>query len=368
MTADSAPVYAKPGLLVFLRDRNLVAQRFDSGSMHLDGDPVALPDTPASSQSSGFRAATVSTNGVLAYMNGAVTNSRLVWYDRSGRSLGTVPVPPAQYQLPSLSPDERTVSVDRYSSPNEADILLVDLARGVGTRFTYGPRLNVYSSWSPDGGRIAFESNRNGPFDIFIKSSSGALPETSLVVGQSQFNHPSSWSPDGRLLAFYELDPGTGFDLWLVPTDGSGPPVPYLRTPFQEQFPYISPNGRWMLYVSKESGRNEACVQSLPIPGHKFHTTGGCLYGLWRPDGKEILLVGLDTQSILSAEVLESGEVFRASAPRLLFRAPPNVIGFSVTRDGQRFLMPVPEGKVLAPSITMVLNWESELLARRADR
>ena len=173
MTADSAPVYAEPGLLVFLRDRNLVAQRFDPGSMRLQGDPVALPDTPAPSQTTGLRAATVSRNGVLAYMNGAVTNSRLVWYDRSGRTLGTVPVPAAQYQLPTLSPDQRTVSVDRYTGPNEADIMLVDLARGVGTRFTYGPRLNTFSSWSPDGSRIAFESNRNGPFDIFIKPSSG---------------------------------------------------------------------------------------------------------------------------------------------------------------------------------------------------
>jgi hypothetical protein len=280
-----------------------------------------------------------------------------------------VPVPAAQYQLPSFSPDERTVSVDRYTSPNEADVWLVDLARGVETRFTYGPRLNVFSIWSPDGSRMAFESNRNGPFDIYLKATNGALPETSLVVGQSQFKHPMSWSPDGRILAFYQLDPGTGFDIWLMPTDGSGPARPYLRTPFQDQFPVISPDGRWMLYVSDESGRPEAYVQSFPTPGRKYQvTTGGCSFGFWPKAAHELILLGLDGQSILSAEILETGESFRASGPRLLFRAPPNVTGFAVTRDAQRFLMPVPEGKTTAPSITVVFNWRAELAAHSAER
>ena len=368
-TADSAPIYAKPGYLVYLRDRNLVAQRFDAASLQVKGDPVALPDTPASSQNTGYRAATGSASGALAYMNGTITNSRLVWYDRAGRTVGTVPVPAAQYQLPALSPDERTVSVDRYTSPNESDIWLVDLARGVSTRFTYGPRLNTSSLWSPDGSRIAFESNRNGPFDIYVKPVSGASPETSLVVGQGQFKHPASWSPDGRTLAFYQLDPGTGFDIWLVPADGSGPPVPYLRTRFLDQLPVVSPDGRWLLYISNESGRSEAYVQSFPTPGHKYQvTTGGCLFGLWPKDARELILVGLDGQSISSADVLESGAAFRTGSPRLLFRTPPNVIGMAVTHDAQRFLLPVPEGKSVAPSITVVLNWQAELASHPADR
>jgi eukaryotic-like serine/threonine-protein kinase len=368
-TADGAPVYAAPGYLVFLRDRNLVAQRFDAGSMRLQGDPVTLPDTPGSSISTGYRAATVSTNGTLAYLNGAVTNSRLTWYDRSGRTLGVVPVPAAQYSVPSLSHDERRVSVDRAVSPNESDIWVVDLARGVATRFTYGPRQNIFSCWSPDDSRIAFESSRNGNFDIYVKPSSGALPETALVVGRSQFKHPYSWSPDGRFLAFYELNAGTAFDIFVVPTDGSGPPVPYLRTPFQEQFPDISPDGRWMLYNSDESGRPEAYVQSFPTTGHKYQvTTGGSLFGYWRRDGKEILMFGLDGQTVLSAEVLESGSDFRTASPRVLFRTPPNVFGFATTRDGQRFLMPVPEGKTIAQSITVVLHWKEELAKRTADR
>jgi Tol biopolymer transport system component len=298
-----------------------------------------------------------------------VTNSRLVWLDRTGRAIGTLPVPSAQYQLPSLSPDDRTLLVGRSQGPNEADELLIDLARGVATRFTYGPRQNIFGCWSSDGSRIAFESNRNGLFDIYVKPANGARPESALIAGGSQFKHPFSWSPDDRLLAFYALDAKTGFDLWLAPTDGSGPPRVFLQTPFQEQFPAISPDGRWMLYNSDESGRSEEYVQSFPEPGNKYQlTTGGCFYGLWRGNGKEIFLVGLDGQSILQADVLESATAFHASTPRLLFRLPANVVGFAATRDGQRFVCPIPEGRSGTQTATIVLDWQSELAARRAER
>src|SRR5262245_5739618 len=369
LEADSAPVYMEPGYLLFLRNRNLVAQRFDPGALRLMGDPVTLPDMPAQSNTSGARIATTTNGDALAYVNGTVNNSRLTWLDRAGHPVGTVPLPPAQYQFVSISPDQRTVALDRFTSPNESDLWLVDLARGVSTRFTYGPRTNALAIWSPDGTTIAFESTRNGPYDIFVKAASGATPETPLVVGRSQFKHPTSWTPDSRTLIYYELSRETGFDIYTVPADGSGPPVPYLKTPFQETFPFLSPDGRWMLYSSDESGRPEEYVQSFPTPGHKYQvTTGGALLALWRKDGKEIFIVGNDVQTLYAAEVLESGSEFRASAPHLLFRTPNTVFAVDATRDGQRFIMPVPEGKTVPPSITVVLNWKAELAARAAER
>ena len=115
--------------------------------------------------------------------------------------------------------------------------------------------------------------------------------------------------------------------------------------------------------------RSEAYVQSFPTPGRKYQvTTGGCLLAFWRGDGKEIIGLGLDGQSVYAAEVLESGAAFRAAAQRLLFRAPPNVTGVAVARDGQRFLMPVPEGRTAAASITVVLNWKAVLAPHADDR
>jgi len=332
------------------------------------GDPVTLPDTPGPSTSTGARAATVSTQGVLAYMNGSANNSRLAWFDRAGREVGTVPIAPAQYFVPILSPDGRTVSVSRGTSSTEADIWLVDLTRGVGTRFTYGPKNNTLGIWSRDGNRIAFESDRNGRFDIFVKGTSGAQPETALITGRSQFKHPSDWSPDDHLLAYYQMDAKTGFDIWLAPTDGSGPPRPYLQTPFQDQFPQFSPDGRWIMYISDESGRNEIYVQSFPTPARKYQvTTSGCQVAIWRPDGKEIFGIGLDGQTILSIDVLELGAAFRTGPSRTLFRGPINLTGFS-TRDGQRFLMAVPEGQAATSSITVAFDWISDLAAQSAER
>jgi Tol biopolymer transport system component/predicted Ser/Thr protein kinase len=369
LETDGAPIYVKPGYLVYLHDRNLVAQRFDAGAMRVRGDPIALPDTPGGSQRTGFGGVTASANGTLAYMNGTVTNSRLNWYDRTGRVIGTVPVPAAQYQFVGLSPDERTLAVDRFVGPNESDLWMVDLARGVGTRFTYGPRSNVLCIWSPDGSRIAFESNRNGPYDIFVKAANGAQPETPLVVGGSQFKHPVSWTPDSRTLLFYQLDRETGFDIYGVPADGSGPPVPYLKTPFQESFPVVSPDGRWLLYNSDESGRPEEYVQSFPTLGQKYKvTTGGALLGLWRKDGKEIFIESADGTSTLSAQVLESGTTFQASPPRLLFHFPFVVFGLAATRDGQRFIIPTPEGKLQGSSITIAFDWKADLAAHAAER
>jgi len=368
LSANSAPTYCEPGYLLFQRDFNLVAQRFDAGSLRMIGDPVTLPDTPGPSTSTGARAATVSTQGVLAYMNGSANNSRLAWFDRAGREVGTVPIAPAQYFVPILSPDGRTVSVSRGTSSTEADIWLVDLTRGVGTRFTYGPKNNSLGIWSRDGNRIAFESDRNGRFDTFVKGTSGAQPETALITGRSQFKHPSDWSPDDHLLAYYQMDAKTGFDIWLAPTDGSGPPRPYLQTPFQDQFPQFSPDGRWIMYISDESGRNEIYVQSFPTPARKYQvTTSGCQVAIWRPDGKEIFGIGLDGQTILSIDVLESGAAFRTGPSRTLFRGPINLTGFS-TRDGQRFLMAVPEGQAATSSITVAFDWISDLAAQSAER
>jgi eukaryotic-like serine/threonine-protein kinase len=369
MLADSSPTYAAPGYLFFLRGLNLAAQRFDAGLLRLVGEPTTLPDIPGSSTSSGFRAVTASTNGVLAYLNGGAVNRRLLWFDRSGRELGAVPVPPAQYELGALSPDERTVAIGRRTSPDQADVWLVDLARGVGTRFTYGPRQNLAPVWSPDGSRIAFESNRNGPWDVYTKPSSGANPEVPFLKSPAQFKHPSTWSPDGRFLIVSQMEPNTGFDVWIFPADGSGPGAPYLETPYDERVPAISPNGRWMLYTSDESGRPELYVQSFPTPGHKYQiSTTGCFVGTWRKDGKEIFLVGgADFQTMTSAIVEENGNSFRTGSPHFLFRAPPNSFGVATTGDGQRFLFSVPENEGTPLSVTVLLNWMAALAGSSSD-
>lgn len=182
------------------------------------------------------------------------------------------------------------------------------------------------------------------------------------------FKHPTDWSPDDRLLLYYQMDPRTGFDIWVTPTDGSGSPRPYLQTPFNETFPTFSPNGRWVVYLSDESGRTELYVQSFPDRGQKHQlTTTGCFAGGFRKDGREIFIGGPDN-TFYTMEVFESGATLRTGPPRALFPLPATVEGGDATRDGQRFLVALPQGEAMPPSITIVLDWKAALAAVPADR
>ncbi len=368
LSSITAPIYSD-GYLIFGRENTLMAQAFDPGSLRVHGDPIALPDLPAISQYTGYRLATATTSGAIAYINGNQIKSRLVWFDRSGRVTGLVPVAPAQYIIPTLSPDDRTIAVTRQVGPDESDVWLIDVARGVGTRFTFGPRSSNNAIWSRDGSQIAFESDRDGTAGVYVKPVSGATPEKLIWKSSTLFKHPTDWTPDGKQIVVYELNPQTGFDIMLVPSDGSGPPQPYLQTPFQETTPFLSPDGHWMLYSSNESGRNEIYVQSFPTPGHKVQvTTGGAFVALWNRSGKEIFVLAADGQGLSSVPIVESAASFEAGAPRPLFRFPQGTFGFAVTHDGTRFVGPVPQGGGGTRTITVVLNWKSALAAQVAGR
>ena len=360
--AESAPIFAAPGYLVFSRGSNLVVQGFEPKSLRITGEPVLLPDVPGQSTNYGYRAASAGARA-LAYATGREVNTRLTWLDRSGRELGTIPLPASQYRFANLSPDSRSAVVERYAGPNESDLWLVDVERGVANRFTYGPGLNVGGLWSHDGRSIVFESNRNGPWDIFVKSTNGAEPEKPILESPTQFKHPFSWSPDGRSITVEQLDAKTGWDIWVVPVDG-GAPTPYLRSPFDDRFPSISPDGRWMLYGSNESGRFETYVQSFPIPGRKYRVSAaGSFLALWRRDGKEILVFGPDGTTAFVAEVLSAGEDFRTAPMKPLFPIPLGMSGLSGNRDFSRFLTTLPAGKAGPSSITVVLDWPAALRA-----
>jgi len=362
MNAEAAPTYAEPGYLLFPRGLSLIAQRFDPGARRLGGEPIVLADAPGSSTSNGYRAVTVSNRGTLAYLNGRVLNTKLVWYDRSGHEGGTIAMPPGRYQAIALSPDGKYAAVTRADTPMESDIWLVELERSVATRFTFGPARNGATfAWSPDGRRIVFDSDRTGPFDLYVKPANAAVPESLLFASEATFKHPYQWSPDGRLICFEQLDAKTGWDLWVLPADRSGPATPYLRTPFNERWGSISPDGRWMAYSSDESGRFEIYVQSFPTPENKYRvSTAGGSVSYWRGDGRELMFFGSDFLTYMSAGV-QTAPVFHADPPHALFRAPPGAQGPGFTADFQRFLIPVPAGDNTPASITVALDWAAGL-------
>ena len=359
--SSGGAIYAEPGHVLFLRNQTLMAQRFDPRSLRLKGEPVALSEVPGVSNYSGCAGMTASRSGVLAHLRGTLANTQLAWIDHSGNTVGTVAAPPGRYTGMALSPDGRRLAVTKAVGLGSSDVWLIDLERGVSTRFTFGPSHNEGSIWSPDGKRIAFESDREGPWDLYVKPVGGAGREEAVHKSKVLFKHPIQWSPDGRFLVYEVLDERTGWDLWVLPMDGDRRPMPYLQTPFNERFGFISPDGQWMSYTSDESGKFEVYAQSFPTADDKYQvSTGGGVFGIWLPDGKRMSFGTLDGQTMNVVDVVTSPR-FHAGPPRRLFKLPPTLIGIAAAPDWSRILVSVPASGSTASSVDVVLNWTAQL-------
>jgi Tol biopolymer transport system component len=253
--------------------------------------------------------------------------------------------------------------VIRRSSVSARDIWLIDVDHPVPARFTFGPSQVDFLAWSPDGRRIAFESDRFGPWDLFVKSVDGGGAETPVLVGGSAFKQPTSWTADGKSIVFEQSDPKTGWDIVYVAADGKSPAVTYLNAPYSERQAYVSPDGRWVAYGSDESGKFELFVQSFPVPGAKYQLTSKGINTFnerWTKNGKEFMFLSGDANTVMAIDVTTGG-TFRAGAPRALFKLRADVVGYDFTPDGERVLVSVPAGTSVPPSITIDVNWASQL-------
>ena len=216
----------------------------------------------------------VSAAGVLAHRSGAAGRRQLVWMDRAGKALGVVgPPDDTGLSYVELAPDGRQVAMSRIVQGNN-DVWLVEVARGLVSRFTFDPANDSSPLWSPDGGRLVFRSNRNGHYDLFEKPANGAADEQPLLV-TPQDKSPLAWSPDGRFLLYAVQDPKTQSDLWAVPLAGDRKPFPIAQTSFDEVQGQFSPDGRWVAYVSNESGRYEVLHSSVSGCGRQIAGVDG---------------------------------------------------------------------------------------------
>ncbi len=349
---------AGEGYLLFLRQGTLLAQRLDAERGALTGEAFPVAEKVGSDSRVARGRYSVAGTGLLAYSSGGGATSQFTWMDRAGAILETVGEPVDDFNRVALSPDEKQVAYRSLSGSN-IDIWVRDLARGLATRFTFHPASDSNPIWSPDGSRIAFQSNREGQFDLYMKNTSGAGQEELLLKSASS-KWPSSWSADGRLLLYYEADPKTKADLWVLPMQGERKPVVFLRTEFNERDGAFSPDGKWIAYSSDESGRYEVYVQPYPTTGAKWQVSkDGGNRPKWRRDGKELFWL-TDSGTLLAADVT-AGPAFQSATPRRLFetRIQEPVERYAVSADGKRFLIPL-EGTVEADanrSLTVIQNW-----------
>ena len=361
--ANSKCSYSPPGYILYIRDETLLSVPFDAQLRRMTGTPRPLVEHVLYYPNTGNAAFSVSDNGVLAYQAGAKpVVSELDWYDRSGKKIGSVSTP-GDYEDPRVSPDGSLVAVNRIDpSVGTANIWLLAVGGESAGRFTFSSSFDHNAVWSPDGGRIAFDTQRNGPADIYIKAVGGGADEEPLLRSP-EAKSPTDWSPDGRSLVYERLDPKTKSDLWVLPLEGDRTPVPLIRTEFNEVDGRISPDGHWIAYSSDDSGRWEVYVASFPKPIGRWQvSSGGGSQPVWRRNGTELFYLGADRK--LMAVPATLGARFEAGPPRVLFPTRSRYTGnfaYDVSADGQRFLVNTLVGAEAMPPIAVVLNWYTEL-------
>jgi serine/threonine protein kinase len=361
------PSRASGGYLLFLRGEALLAQAFDASRLQLSGGAVQLADHVSSNLFAGLFSA--SNNGVLGYALTGGNNRQLTWYDRQGKVLGHAGDDAARDEL-GLSPDGKRVAEGRVDEQGLWRVWLLDLERGVNTRLTADSSGGGNAIWSPDGSQIIYAPGGGAATDLYRRSASGA-GQAELVFHSEGNKSPSDWSPDGRFLLFVQRSVNTGTDLWALPLEGDAKPIPYVVTPFNEGQAKFSPDGRWVVYTSNESGAKEVYVQPFPMSsGGKWQiSNGGGSQPRWRRDGKELFYFAPDN-SLMAVPVSAAGSTFQPGVPKPLFRAavlggtgggPGGSWRWDISPDGQRFLINTALEEATAAPVTIVLNWPAAM-------
>jgi WD40 repeat protein len=358
--------------LLYLREDALFAQAFDAEKARLRGEPVRLTDHVARFGNFGYFGA--SASGALVYRTGGEALAsfyQAAWLDRQGVRVNASTK--GDFNMLALSPDDgrlAIVRVDHSSGKSgQSDIWSLDLTRKTFTRLTFEGGTNPV--WSPDGKLVAYTSSKAAGDGIYRRPSDGSGTEEELLAPGKARRIVNNWSRDGRFLLYSQSKSDTNYDLWLLPISPGveRKPALFLGTDRDEVQGQISPDSRWVAYVSDESGRPEVYVQPLPGTGGKgkwLVSNDGGLMPRWRRDGRELYY--LQNQALTSVSI-DAGGVFHAGEPHAITITPfrinsTPVFRWDVTADGKRFIgssYADTEDTASTSPITVVLNWAAGL-------
>jgi Tol biopolymer transport system component len=352
------------GWVLWVRDQRLVAQRLDLNTRSLVGEQLTVADSPG--------AVSVSASGVIAYRSSGSRRGQLRLFSRDGEDLGTLGPPADDLSNPRVSPDGERVMIRRLVQ-NNWDLWLMEGTRI--SRFTFDKGTQDSPVWSPDGKQILFRSDLNVLSDLYVKPANGGSNEAPLLQTPA-YKTPSDWSTDGRFALFHIRETESDFDLWVLPVETRKPWL-FLKTPFNERHGNLSPDSRWVAYMSNESGRTEVYVRPFVRPTDKAGTSGppvpqsggqwqistiGGIFPRWSRDGRELYYLDPDAQMI-AVPIRATGASLEPGDPAVLFQTRISEGGedigqgprYDVTRDG-RFLIVTEVAEAEVP-ITLLLNW-----------
>jgi Tol biopolymer transport system component len=358
LDVNSSMAYAPHGGLLFWRGGSLYAQEFVAKRLEVRGDPVMVADDVNYTQNERVVFA-ISQEGTLVYHKGSGLRqlAKLEWYGPDG-VLQSEAAPLGAYRDVSLAPDG-----SRLAFTEGLTVWVRDLDRGTAARVTHDDEDHLFPVWSPDGKWLAFTTNRTAGSEIRRTLATG-LGEEELVVTLDRIAVMRAWSADGRHLAYEALGSGTEWDIWLYSFE-KDEVRRVVGTKYTDREPVFSPDGRWLAFVSSESGRAEVYVTPVDDQSRRWQvSTEGGRWPVWSPSGREIYFVNLENQLMDASVRGESDLEFGIS--RALFHLPeqPTPFGafdfasYAVTPDGQRFLFHhAPDRGPISDSLILVQNW-----------
>ena len=367
-TTSGGAEYAN-GRLLFLQNRTLVAQPFDTKTFQLTGEPTPVAEDILRDGNFGIGVFSTSENGILAFQSGGSAGSQMQWLDRQGQVIASIGERSAYNQI-ALAKDGKTIAVLIDELDGQSDIWMVDVDSGLRKRFTFTPDNSVIKrgdpTWSPDGKLLVYSYNTEKGTSLYMKKTDGSEPEK-LLLEEDEFElWPYGFTPDSEWALYGREDrSSSNEDLWLVSVSANGEAHALFETPFDEWPGRFSPDGRWLAFDSDETGRQEIFVIPYGDGGGKWQVTReGGRFARWSADGSELFYIDLEG-AIVAVPVNGSGETFLTGDPLALFKTDmgsgsSGEYDYDITRD--RFLL-LQQPKQEAP-ISIYVNWMAALEMR----
>ncbi|MBK9376628.1 MAG: PD40 domain-containing protein [Holophagales bacterium] len=352
------------GRLLFVRNGDLCAQRFDPDRRALSG-PVSILVRDVRFDRRYSLGVFSATAGVLALQHGAGQDANeLVWLDRAGRRgerLGNAAV----HDGVELSPDATQVLVSMFDpATSRCHLEVFDLARRTSTRLTFGEADDYCAIWSADGTQVLFARVSDQGIGLWVKPADGSTAERRFrpeTRGEVLF--PLDWSPDGSRVLFSSLPGGAlATGLWTLPASGEGTPERFTDSRGNGDLGQFSPDGQWVVFDANEGKGSRSALARFPDTGGRWQLAeDSAVYSRWTRRGREIVYLAFDTAHATALPVDLSGRAPRFGVPERLFPVPTLSINgntFDVTPDGERLLFVLPVPNARPTPYTLILNWE----------